>query len=144
MVQSAGVASRFVGTNRHGDVTELLDASQLNPLVGSQIFDPFGQALSAPVTSVGFQGDWTDPTSKQPWMAARWYQPKTGTFTNRDTLLGSVGGATVGHNRYTYAANNPMTYWDPTGHDEVPPFERTGGLGGLAVVTIPGVFGLDG
>jgi hypothetical protein len=27
---------------------------------------------------------------------------------------------------------------------EVPPFDRTGGLGGLAVVTIPGVFGLDG
>jgi hypothetical protein len=26
---------------------------------------------------------------------------------------------------------------------EVPPFDRTGGLGGRAVVTIPGVFGLD-
>jgi RHS repeat-associated protein len=106
---------RWVGVNRHGDVTQLLDANQLNPLVGSQTFDPFGQALSVPVTSVGFQGDWTDPTSKQPWMAARWYQPKTGTFTTRDTLLGGIGGPTVGHNRYTYGNNNPNKYRDPTG-----------------------------
>ena len=30
-------------------------------------------------------------------------------------MLGGVGGPSVGHNRHTYAANNPLKYWDPTG-----------------------------
>ena len=64
---------------------------------------------------------WVNPTpprreeSDTPQMAARWYQPNTATFTTRDTLLGSIGGPTVNHNRHTYANNNPLTYWDPTG-----------------------------
>jgi RHS repeat-associated protein len=106
---------RWVGTNRHGDVTQLLDPLQANPLTGTQSFDPFGQPLSAAIVRIGYQGNWTEPDTKQPWMAARWYQPKTGAFTNRDTLLGEVGGPTVGHNRYSYPKNNPLTYWDPTG-----------------------------
>ena len=112
---TSGTTTRWTGTNRHGDVTQLLDPTATNPLVGSQTFDPFGQPISAPALNLGYQGDWTDPTTKQPWMAARWYQPKTATFTTRDTLLGSVGGPTVAHNRHTYANNNPLTYWDPTG-----------------------------
>jgi RHS repeat-associated protein len=106
---------RWIGTNRHGDITQLLDPNKLNPLVGTQTFDPYGQALSAPVVRLGYQGNWTEPDTKQPWMQARWYQPKTATFTNRDTLQGNTGGPTVTHNRYTYAANNPLKYWDPTG-----------------------------
>jgi RHS repeat-associated protein len=106
---------RWVGTNRHGDVTQLLDPLQANPLTGTQSFDPFGQPLSAAIVRIGYQGNWTEPDTQQPWMAARWYQPRTASFTTRDTLLGDVGGPAVGHNRYSYAGNNPLTYWDPTG-----------------------------
>ena len=112
---TTGTTTRWTGTNRHGDITQLLDPAATNPLIGSQTFDPFGQPISAPALNLGYQGDWTDPTTKQPWMAARWYQPNTATFTTRDTLLGSIGGPTVNHNRHTYANNNPLTYWDPTG-----------------------------
>ena len=119
---TSGTTTRWTGMNRHGDITQLLDPAATNPLIGSQTFDPFGQPISAPALNLGYQGDWTDPTTKQPWMAARWYQPNTATFTTRDTLLGSVGGPTVAHNRHTYANNNPLTYWDPTGryavHDD--------------------------
>jgi RHS repeat-associated protein len=114
---------RWIGTNRHGDITQLLDPNQTNPLTGTQTFDPFGQPLSAAVIRLGYQGNWTEPDTKQPWMQARWYQPKTATFTNRDTLLGNIGGPAVGHNRYTYAANNPLLWVDPSGHSNCMDFD---------------------
>ncbi len=105
----------LAGVDRHGDVS-----FTLNPTTGviadSVVRDPWGKALGTTGTTpaVGFQGDWTDPTSGLVWMAARWYQPNTGTFTARDTYPGEVGAyATL--NRYTYGLNNPLMFHDPTG-----------------------------
>jgi RHS repeat-associated protein len=117
-------AFQWTGTNRHGDITHLLDPTATNPLTGTQTFDPYGGPIGTPVTNIGYQGDWTEPANAKPWMAARWYQPKTATLTNRDTLTGTISGPTVGHNRYTYANNNPLTYWDPTGRIAVGIDER--------------------
>jgi RHS repeat-associated protein len=114
--QTRAGTSVLVGTERHGDV-----AWTLNPTTGtiadSTVSDPFGKALSVTGTpgQVGFQGDWTDPLTGLVWMAARWYDTQTGTFTSRDTYPGSVG-ATATLNRYSYALGNPLKYWDPTGH----------------------------
>jgi RHS repeat-associated protein len=111
----AGV-SVLTGMERHGDL-----AFTLNPTTGAiadtVINDPFGKPLSftGSKPNTGFQGDYTDPTNNLVWMAARWYNPTTGTFTTRDTYPGNIGAyGTL--NRYTYGLNDPARYWDPTGH----------------------------
>ena len=54
----------LLGADRHGDVSWTL-----NPVTGvmadSVVNDPFGNVLGTTGTkpTVGFQGDWTDPTS---------------------------------------------------------------------------------
>jgi RHS repeat-associated protein len=114
--QTRAGTSVLVGTERHGDV-----AWTLNPTTGtiadSTVSDPYGKALSVTGTpgQVGFQGDWTDPLTGLVWMAARWYDTQTGTFTSRDTYPGEVGGS-VTLNRYAYGNNNPLRFSDPTGH----------------------------
>jgi RHS repeat-associated protein len=87
----------------------------------SVVRDPFGKTLgstgSAP--DVGFQSDWTDPSTGLVWMGARWYQPGTGTFVSRDTVAGGVG-AYASMNRFTYGLNNPVLFNDPTGRVAAP------------------------
>jgi RHS repeat-associated protein len=114
-VQANG-ASRLVGENRHGDVAWLLDNA--GTVTDTRIWDPYGQAAGATGTtnpSVGYQGDYTDPTSGDVWMGARWYQPNTGTFTSRDTYFGQLK-TPISLNRYTYANGDPLQYFDPDGH----------------------------
>ena len=62
----------------------------------------------------GYQTQYTDPTTNDVLMRARWYTPATGTFRSRDTYAGNLN-TPVSLNRYTYAGNNPIRYWDPTG-----------------------------
>ena len=47
-------------------------------------------------------------------MGARWYQPGTGTFTSRDSIIPS--GDSILANRYTYGAGAPLDFDDPDGH----------------------------
>ena len=49
-------------------------------------------------------------------MSARWYSPGTGSFTSNDTVTGAPLPATADGNPYGYAAGNPLTTADPTGH----------------------------
>ena len=39
--------------------------------------------------SLGYQGHYTDPSTGLVDMAARWYNPSTGSFTSNDTTSGS-------------------------------------------------------
>ncbi len=47
---------------------------------------------------------------------ARWYNPKSGRFLQRDSVRGALTAPGSLH-RYAYAANNPLAYHDPLGHD---------------------------
>ena len=56
---------------------------------------------------LAYQTQYTDPTTGDVHMAARWYSPGTATFRSRDTYSGDLN-TPVSLNRYTYAANNPI------------------------------------
>jgi RHS repeat-associated protein len=53
-----------------------------------------------------------DPAFQFHYLRARWYNPKSGRFLERD----SVRGAPTALHRYASAQHNPLAYHDPTGH----------------------------
>ncbi|MFF4779561.1 RHS repeat-associated core domain-containing protein [Microtetraspora fusca] len=107
----------------HGDLIGTFTTGGTE-LADSTAYNPFGEVIaqSGATHDLGYQGGYTDPTTKKVNMAARWYQPATGSFTSRDSLAQSATPS-VQLNRYTYANDNPLTNTDPTGHKavKVPP-----------------------
>ncbi len=119
--QSDGVTSLLAGLDRHGDLSFLYTASGV--VSDTAVFDPFGDPAARTGSTnptLGFQGDFTDPVSGQVCDganrsgSARWYDGGWTAFLSRDTVFGEQGSP-VSLNRYTYASNNPLSYWDPDG-----------------------------
>jgi RHS repeat-associated protein len=111
--------SHAIGLDGHGDATHWYNPTGATVSETKQ-YDPFGVVTATTGTgpqlpTTGYQGDWTDPTTGDVNMGARWYNPSTATFRTRDTYMGKLQ-TPFSLNRYTYATNNPMRYWDPTGH----------------------------
>ncbi len=120
-VEVDGVAS-LAGRNRHGDLSWLLDDT--GAVTDTRVWDPYGSldaATGTTAVALGYQADFTDPASGHVNMGARWYVPSTAIFTARDTVFGQLA-TPVSLNRYTYAAGNPLRYFDPDGHR----YEETG------------------
>ncbi|MGW1326855.1 LamG-like jellyroll fold domain-containing protein [Streptomyces antibioticus] len=124
---STGTTKQWALTDQHTDLVAGLTVDGTS-VTGSTSYDPFGTetATTGTTPAVGYQSGYTDPTSGDVNMAARWYQPGTGSFGSRDTwLLDPVAQQT---NRYTYTAGNPLNGTDPTGHDTKVrdvPYQRT-------------------
>ena len=53
------------------------------------------------------------------YLNARFYDGKIARFMQEDACLGN-GADPLSLNRYTYCRNNPLIYWDPSGHVGVP------------------------
>ncbi len=66
-------------------------------------------------TVYAYNGEQYAPQTGLIYLRARSYDPKTGTFTSKDTYAGEKTNP-VSRNRYTYANNNPVSYQDPSGH----------------------------
>ena len=112
---SEGATRLHLLADRHGDVVSTI--STAGAVVDSVAYSPWGEPAArqgATALTVGYQSSYTDPTSGLIDMGARWYQASTGTFTNRDTYNGILS-TPISLNRYTYANNNPITYFDPDG-----------------------------
>lgn len=58
-----------------------------------------------------YTGQQYDQETGQYYLRARYYNPVVGRFLQEDTYRGD------GLNLYTYCANNPVSYFDPSGHD---------------------------
>ncbi|MCK9903998.1 DUF6531 domain-containing protein [Frankia sp. Cpl3] len=103
-------------TDTHGDLTAAFPTTGAT-LADTRSYDPFGKPVVAGSANirVGYQGSWTDPTTSKVSAQARWYTPGTSTFISRDPADLPFSGA-ASTNRYLYAAANPLTYNDPTGH----------------------------
>ena len=80
------------------------------PLTGSE------PALSA-VEGAGFTGQRKDSGSGLLFYNARWYDPTVGRFISADTIVPQPG-IPQSLNRYSYTANNPLRFVDPSGHRE--------------------------
>lgn len=105
--------------DEHGDVVGGFAPGDttLGRLPDSTAYDPFGEVTdrAGDTGNLGYQGDWTDESTGQVDMGARWYDPATGAFTARDTV-DHPGGDAVLANRYTYGNADPMNVTDPDGN----------------------------
>jgi RHS repeat-associated protein len=114
-----GTSNLLAGVDRHGDLTHLYQAD--GTITDTVSYNPFGDPTDTTgsfAPTVGFQSDWTDPTTTHVWQGARWYQPAWAGFLSRDTIRGELS-TPVSLNRYTYANNNPLNYWDPYGQQPI-------------------------
>ncbi|WNZ12103.1 RHS repeat-associated core domain-containing protein [Streptomyces sp. 11x1] len=113
---STGTTGLWALTDQHTDLVAGL-AADGKTVNGSTAYDPFGVEIATNGTtpSVGYQSGYTDPTSGDVNMAARWYQPGTGSFGSRDTWQLDPVPSAQG-NRYGYANDDPVNGTDPTGH----------------------------
>jgi RHS repeat-associated protein len=64
---------------------------------------------------IGFQSDYTDATSGDSFMGARWYSSTRGSFDSRDTYAGKLTSP-LSQNRYLYGEDNARSAFDANGH----------------------------
>jgi RHS repeat-associated protein len=117
-VVGGGTASgRIAMTDAHTDVVGQF-APTATTLAGSTTYDPLGNvtATSGEIGQLGYQSGWTDPATSTVNMAARWYNPGTGQFMNRDTMAISPTPNEAAANPFAYVADDPMLGSDPSGH----------------------------
>jgi len=97
--------------NAHGDVVSLVDAA--GQVLNSYQYDAFGNTTNYAEKVANrfmYAGEQFDKITGQYYLRARYYNPVAGRFTQEDTYRGD------GLNLYTYVANNPLKYVDPSGH----------------------------
>ncbi|MEV0269540.1 polymorphic toxin-type HINT domain-containing protein, partial [Hamadaea sp. NPDC050747] len=87
-------------------------------LSGSATYDPFGTVTAnvGKVGNLGYQSEWTDSVANRVNMHARWYNPATGQFDNRDTADNDPIPDSIDANHYQYGDGNPLQTTDSTGH----------------------------
>ncbi len=109
-------------------------------------YDAFGNLLERKETvpnRVLYMGQQYDQETGQYYLRARYYNPVVGRFLQEDTYHGD------GLNLYAYCANNPVVYYDPSGHDsaavmkkaEEPDLPVGVGRGGLGASDIRNING---
>lgn len=120
--QYSGSTNKELLSDAHGDVVGSHTPTSTS-LTTAKAFDPFGQVIGSSGTtppSLGYQGDWTDPTTGRVDANARFYTPATGTFASRDSVDDPLMS-----NRYGYTPANPLKFNDFDGH------RAGGGMGGF-------------
>ncbi|MFT4926263.1 MAG: RHS repeat-associated protein, partial [Phenylobacterium sp.] len=76
-------------------------------------YKPFGDSIEAPKDDVGYTGHKYDTDLGWSYMQQRYKDPVVGRFMSNDPV--GFTGEVDTFNRYSYVANNPYKYTDPTG-----------------------------
>ncbi|ARC84676.1 RHS repeat-associated core domain protein [Clostridium argentinense CDC 2741] len=119
--------------NGHSDVTKLLNSN--GDILASYYYDAFGNILEEtgsinnPYRYSGYEYD--SETGKY-YLKARMYDPVTARFMQEDTYRGKDEDP-LSLNLYTYCHNNPIEYYDPTGHNPLLIIAAIGAGIGVAV-----------
>ena len=101
-------------TDENGNIVELNSFGAWGERRAANWVNPISSTYLS-VTTRGFTGHEMEEDLGLINMKARMYDPVLGRFLQADTVI-QFANSTQGFNRYTYAANNPLSYADPTGH----------------------------
>jgi RHS repeat-associated protein len=82
-------------------------------IVSTNRYKPFGQDWGTEKNEIGYTGHKFDTDLGLSYMQARYYDPVIGRFYSNDPI--GFTGEVDTFNRYSYVANNPYKYTDPTG-----------------------------
>ncbi len=102
--------------NGHADVVALINSG--GTAQATYTYDAFGVPLSSTGTAknpIRYGGYEFDEETGYYYLKARFYDPKTARFLQEDTYRGNPTDP-LSLNLYSYCSNNPVVYWDPTGH----------------------------
>ena len=115
--ESAGEGYYYYQKDPKGSVTNLRDISGKS--VVSYQYTDFGETTICGDTDfyneICYNEAIYDKSTGLYYLSARYYEPEDGRFLTRDTYRGSAGRPST-WNLYTYCANNPINYEDPSGH----------------------------
>ena len=116
LMRTADGTSYYYMYNGHADVTALLRPD--GSIVATYYYDAFGNitdttgSASNSITYAGYQ---YDRETGLYYLNARMYDPKTARFVQEDTYRGEQNDP-LSLNLYTYCSNEPLMYWDYSGH----------------------------
>jgi RHS repeat-associated protein len=100
-----------------GSVRQMVDANG-NVTLG-RTYKPYGEVLSSTgsgETNYGFTNEWTDASTGDVYLRARWYAPYLNRWVQPDSIVPLASQGTQAYDRYAYVSNNPLRYTDPSGH----------------------------
>ena len=118
----------FIVGDHLGTTSAVFDASEA--LHSQSRHYPYGTerwATGAVPTEFRFTGQRFDSYIKLTVMGARWYDAQIGRWVSADSLVPNPSNPRS-YNRLSYAYNNPLQFWDPSGHS--PQFPKIDGLCG--------------
>ena len=119
LMRTADGQSYYYMYNGHADVTALINVATGN-VDATYYYDAFGNIDPTGTTgdvnnNITYAGYQYDEETGLYYLNARMYDPKVARFLQEDTYSGSVNDP-LSLNLYAYCANNPLIYYDPTGH----------------------------
>ncbi|GIO14791.1 hypothetical protein J19TS2_43460 [Cohnella xylanilytica] len=102
--------------NGHGDVVHTV--SESGTVENQYDYDIFGNPILTVEqysSSIRYSGEFYDAEVGLYYLRARYYDPYIGRFISEDTYTGQADDP-LSLNLYTYVHNDPIMFWDPTGH----------------------------
>jgi len=114
-MDASGTPSYYL-FNGHGDVVQTV--TETGDIQNQYDYDIFGNPILtleiAYKNAIRYAGEFFDEESGLYYLRARYYNSYTGRFITQDSYWGEDSNP-LSLNRYTYAHNNPIMFFDPTG-----------------------------
>jgi RHS repeat-associated protein len=116
LIQRLGTTPAYALQDGLGSIIGLTNAAGLE--TDRYRYDAWGARTvlaGSSSNSFGYRGQWHETTTSLLYLRSRWFGPTFGRFLTRDVAPFELNDP-VDLNRYTYAAANPINFYDPTGH----------------------------